>query len=70
MTVPEQRTLAVLQTRVFLEELAASGPRDGVPGHVSREASRLLRHYPSPSNIQATHLLAPIFFGPVNTPAR
>lgn len=70
MTVPEQRTLAVLQTRVFLEELAASGAREGVPDDVSREAVRLLRHYPSPSNIQATHLLAPIWFGPVEFPSK
>jgi hypothetical protein len=64
MTVPVQRTLAVLQARELLKELASSSAQSGVPEHVRREAERLLRHFPFPSHMQIAHLGAPLLFGP------
>lgn len=65
MTVPVQRTLAVVQARELLKELAASSEQSGVPSDVLHEAERLLRHYPLPSHMQIAHLGAPLLFGPV-----
>jgi len=50
MTMPEERTRNVLQAGAFLKELAAS---KGVPKQVREEAYRLLRHYPTLSDIEA-----------------
>ncbi len=65
MTTPSERTLAVLQTRTFLGELAFSNAQSGVPEHVRREAKRLLRHFPSSSDMNIAHMHTPIWFGPV-----
>lgn len=65
MTVPEERTRAALQTRQFLKELATCNPKSGAPEHVRAEAIRLLRHYPSPSDMDIAHWYAPFWFGPV-----
>lgn len=64
MTTPWERTRAVLQTREFLSELACASAKSGVPVYVRREATRLLRHYPSPSDMNIAHLGVPIWFGP------
>lgn len=45
MTMPDERTRSVLQTRQFLEELARA-QIPGVPDEVRDEARRLLRHFP------------------------
>lgn len=66
VTVPEERTRAVLQTRDFLKELATSNPKSGVPEKVRAEAIRLLRHYPSSSDIEIAHMYAPFWYGPVD----
>ena len=50
MTMPEERTRNVLQAGAFLKELAAS---KAVPKQVREEAYRLLRHYPTLSDIEA-----------------
>lgn len=45
MTMPDERTRSVLQTKQFLEELARA-QIPGVPDEVRMEARRLLRHFP------------------------
>ena len=50
MTMPAERTRNVLQTGAFLRELAASM---AVPKSIREEAYRLLRHYPTVSDIEA-----------------
>ena len=50
MTMPAERTRNVLQAGAFLRELAAS---QAVPKSVREEAYRLLRHYPTVSDIEA-----------------
>ncbi len=49
MTLPHERTRAVIRTREFLARLATPYG-DGIkkiPAEVRQEARRLLRHYPS-----------------------
>lgn len=48
--MPDERTRNVLQAGAFLKELAAS---KAVPKDVRQEAYRLLRHYPTLSDIEA-----------------
>jgi hypothetical protein len=63
MTTPHDRTLAVLQTKEFLEMLCSL---DGVlPLTVVVLAEGLLRHYPTLLEIEAAHKGAPEVFGPV-----
>jgi hypothetical protein len=56
MTMPYERTRAVVQAREFLEELMRSAD---VPESVRKEAHRLLRHYPSDSDLSLTALALP-----------
>ena len=53
MTMPAERTRNVLQAGAFLRELAAS---KAVPKSIREEAYRLLRHYPTVSDIEAIAL--------------
>ena len=50
MTLPDERTRHVLQAGAFLRQLAAS---QAVPKDVRQEAYRLLRHFPTVSDIEA-----------------
>lgn len=50
MTLPDERTRNVLQAGAFLKELASN---KAVPKEVREEAYRLLRHYPTLSDIEA-----------------
>jgi hypothetical protein len=46
MTIPSERTWAVLRVERFLMELRDSKKYPGVPKSVREEAQRLLKHYP------------------------
>lgn len=50
MTLPDERTRNLLQAGAFLKELAGS---QAVPKSVREEAYRLLRHYPTLSDVEA-----------------
>jgi hypothetical protein len=63
MTLPAERTRAVLQTRIFLEELADASL--SLPDSVRHEAVRLLRHYPHKQDMHLANLACPTWFGPV-----
>lgn len=65
MTTPYERTRAVLDTRWFLEALQNPSASPRVPEQVREQARRLLRHYPSPSNLALAHRALPMSFGPV-----
>lgn len=60
MTMPDERTRAVMQARQFLEEVAVETE---LPAKVRREAQRLLRHYPRLSDMELAHLALPTWFG-------
>jgi hypothetical protein len=62
MTIPFERTRAVIQTREFLQALQKT-PR--VPAAVRVEALQLLRHYPGLSELDKAHWGAPDCWGPV-----
>jgi hypothetical protein len=47
MTLPIERTHAVLNTEKFLLRLCIPKETSGVPKSIREEARRLLRHYPS-----------------------
>jgi hypothetical protein len=51
MTMRDERTRSVVQTREFLQELRHSAD---VPESVRNEAHRLLRHYPSDGDLALT----------------
>lgn len=52
MTLPDERTRAVLQVERFLMDLRDPKKYPRVPKAVRQEASRLLRHYPSKYNMK------------------
>lgn len=49
MTTPDERTRNILQAGAFLKELQADA---SLPEPVRREATRLLRHYPTLSDVK------------------
>jgi hypothetical protein len=63
MTTSDERTRAVLHTRDFLRELMDSERTPGVPDAVREQARRLLRHYPSGSDLHLAHLALPNYWG-------
>ncbi|MDN7144024.1 hypothetical protein KC131_25605 [Pseudomonas sp. JQ170] len=54
MTMPEERTRAVLDTRKFLLEPSRDG---SLPTQVRRDAKFLLRHFPTPEDIRRAGLI-------------
>lgn len=52
MTLPTERTNAVLRTERFLIDLRDPKKYPRVPNAVREEASRCLRHYPSRYNMK------------------
>ncbi|MGT2469318.1 BPSL0761 family protein [Paraburkholderia terrae] len=58
MTTPDERTRAVLDTRDFLQTLAA-GDEITIAGLVRSVAVGLLRHYPLESDISTSAAAAP-----------
>ena len=65
MTMPDERTRAVMQTKAFLLELQNTTKSPGVPENIRREAHRLLRHYPDAGHLDVAHRSAPAFWGTV-----
>lgn len=63
MTMPAERTRAILQTRQFLQSLSTGDWETELPVEVRREAQRLLRHFPSASDVELAHLALPTWFG-------
>ena len=52
MTLPCERTSAVLRTEKFLLDLQDPKKTPKVPKHIRQEAYRCLRHYPSQYNMK------------------
>jgi len=50
MTMPHERTRAVIETRKFLEELRL---RDDIPADVRKDAIWCLRHFPTDSIVKS-----------------
>ena len=54
MTIPIERTRAVLNTRDFLRDLLDPKKTPRIPKEVRRRAGSLLRHYPSDYDLEIT----------------
>lgn len=65
MTIPYERTRALIETRELLKRLQDPGETPRVPRWLRHEARLLLRHYPDYSSIELAHKAVPHLFGPV-----
>ena len=65
MTIPYERTRALLETKTFLEQLLDPAASPRVPRWVREAARSLLLHYPDYANIELAHKALPHLFGPV-----
>lgn len=65
MTVPSERTHAVLNTRNFLRSLLDPKQTPRVPRDIRRQASWLLKHYPAPFEMDRVGRLLPETWGRV-----
>jgi hypothetical protein len=65
VTMPNERTRAILQTKEFLVELISAEETPGLPETVRREARRLLRHFPGLMELHLAHRALPAVFGEV-----
>ena len=63
MTMPDERTGAVMATREFLKELIDPTLTPGVPEAIRLQAQVLMRHYPSAVDMKLAHLACPRSFG-------
>ena len=64
MTMPDERTRAVLYVSEFLRRLASpyNGGIKGVKKEVREEARMLLRHYPLPGDLWCAAIACPLIF--------
>jgi hypothetical protein len=65
MTIPYERTRAILETRDFLKELQDPKLTPRVPSAIREIARKLARHYPRLAEIELAHKILPHLFGPV-----
>jgi hypothetical protein len=65
VTIPLERTRALIETKQFLEQLLVPEDSPGVPDWAREQARKLLRHYPTYSNIEFAHRVLPHLYGPV-----
>lgn len=65
MTVPFERTRALIQTKEFLEAMMDPRRTPRTPKWMRGKAKSLLRHYPGLAEIEAAHKALPDEFGPV-----
>ena len=65
MTIPYERTRALIETKSFLLKLVDPKRLPRVPKSVRQHAEFLLRHYPSYGDIELAHKALPYLYGPV-----
>ena len=66
MTMPDERTRSLIQTREFLIELSSAPDGALVDHDIRREAARLLRHFPDRGMLSFTHSMLPQWYGDVS----
>ncbi len=64
MTIPYERTRALVLTKELLQRLSSSDDAAQLPDWLRDEATALLRHYPSYSDIEFAHKALPMLYGP------
>ena len=67
MTVPFERTRALFETKLFLQELMDPKVTPRVPRALRGKAKSLLKHFPTVHEIEKAHKALPEDFGPVPT---
>lgn len=65
MTIPFERTRALIQTKEFLQALLDPTETPRVPKALRDQAKRLLRHYPTYFDLEKAHRALPELYGPV-----
>ena len=65
MTIPFERTRALIECKQFLTQLADPARSPWDPLELQRIATWLLRHYPTLPNIESAHEASPDLYGPV-----
>lgn len=65
MTMPHERTRALVFTLEFLRDLQEPTATPGVPQPVRERARMLERHYPTLASIDLAHMALPAWYGPV-----
>lgn len=65
MTVPYERTRALIEAYELLKRLQDPQETPRVPQWLREEARTLLRHYPNYSAIEMAHKALPHLYGPV-----
>lgn len=65
MTIPFERTRALVSTKEFLEALLDPTATPKIPRAVRGRAKALLRHYPTLFDIEQAHKALPDVYGPV-----
>jgi hypothetical protein len=68
MTIPYERTRAVVETRRFLKELAEGRLVHASPERLQQYAVSLLRHYPSRGDMHLTASALPAWWSPPDEP--
>ncbi len=64
MTIPYDRTRAVIQTYELLKRLQDPKETPRIPRWLRGHAKALLRHYPTYADIEQVHKALPDVFGP------
>lgn len=64
MTIPYERTRALIETRELLKRLQDPQETPRVPRWLREEARQLLRHFPTYSDIELAHKAVPHLYGP------
>ena len=67
MTIPAERTRAVLAARQFMYELLDPKCTPKVPKAIRARALRVLRHYPSPLDMERVSMGDGFLFGQVDS---
>lgn len=70
MTTPDERTRAVLETRKFLQALAAGRMSRQSPELLQQYGRMLLRHYPSTADMHLTSDALPAWWAPPAEPPK
>lgn len=65
MTIPFERTRALIETRLFLQELTDPKVTPRVPRAIRGKAKLLLKHFPTYADVEQAHKALPDTYGPV-----
>lgn len=64
MTIPFERTRALIEARELLKRLQDPKETPRVPRWLREQATVLLRHYPSYADVEMAHKALPHLYGP------